>query len=214
LRGEEMLTEAQKITQVKAVLESEPEKVAVETISLALSIEDAENRDLTLLELTAYLAGKRDWNKAIGVAQMIEASYEKTDALHYIAAQLSKAGDLERSLWFFNEAEKEARRCDFYWQQAELLQKLAKSLVETGATSKANELLEKSVSVAQKGQDSPNLQDSLDAASVLSESILILASFTETETAVALAETIKNTAIRERTLRLLFEHSSREKLVA
>lgn len=209
-----MLTEAQKITQIKSILESEPEKVAVETVSLALSIEDAEDRDLTLLELTAYLSGKKDWNKAIGVAQMIEASYEKTDALHYIAVRLSNAGDLERSLWFFNEAEKEALRCEFYWQQAELLQKLAKTLVIVGATSKANDLLEESVSVAQKGQDSLNLQDSLDAASVLSESILILGSFIETERAVILAETIKNTAIRERTLKMLFEHSSREKLVA
>jgi len=209
-----MYDDTAKIEQIEKALQSEPKNVKTETISLALSIADAEDRDLQLLKITEFLAIKKDWNRALGTAQLIESSYERTDALHHVAAKLALTGHLERALWIFNEAEKQALTAYSNWQQAELLQKLAKSLVEIGATFKAGELLEKSVFVAEQGQESLNLQDSLDASSVLAESILIFASFVGTKRAFALAKTIRNDAIREKTLVNLAEHPVSEKLAA
>lgn len=209
-----MSDDAAKIEQIEKTLESEPENIGTETISFALAIADSEDRDLQLLKITELLAIKKDWNRALGAAQLIENGYERTDALHHVAAKLSNSGHLERGLWIFNEAEKEALTVAIEWQQAELLQKLAKTLVEIGATFKAKELLEKSISVARQGQDSSNLQDSLDASSVLAESISIFAVFIGTEKAIALAETIKNNAIRQRTSNNLAKHPVSEKLAA
>lgn len=209
-----MSDDAAKIEQIEKVLESEPENIITETISLALSISDEEDRDLQLLKITEFLAIKKDWNRALGAAQLIGGGYERTSALHHVAAKLSNSGHLERGLWIFNEAEKEAMTAEAEWQQAELLQKLAKTLVEIGATYKAKDLLGKSISVANQGQDSPNLQDSLDASSVLAESISIFATFIGTEKAIALAQTIKNNHIRQRTLNNLAKHPVSEKLAA
>lgn len=209
-----MSEDARKIEQVESVLNAQDSVIKAETISLALSIEDEEDRDLTLQRIALRLAVNKEWNRAFGVAQFIENGYEKAEALGHIAGKLAVYGHLERALWVFSEAEKETSRIFAAWQQAELLQKLAKALIEIGATSKAKEMLEKAITVAQSGEGSANPQESIDAASVLSESILILASFIETEKAAELAGEIKNEAIREQTLKMLAEHSSHEKLAA
>ena len=187
---------------------------SVEKISLTLAIEDVEDRDLALQKVSKEFVANGDLEKAIGVTHFIEASYEKVEALHLIAEALAEAGDLERSFWFFNEAEIVAVRCDELWQQAELLHKLAKTLFQFGAKSKAERIWDKAVSICRIGETSKNQQSSLDASSVLKEIINFSAKNLDLQKAANLAQSIKNPHHKEQTQRKIADYQSQIQLVA
>lgn len=202
-----MSGDAPKIEQFKAAIQNKPDRADAEIISLALSIEDFEERDLALLQIVESLAESADWNKSFGVAQLIEGGYERAQALHNIAVKMASNGRLERALFVFSEAETEIENADSLWQQAELLHEIAKSLDAVCATHKAGEVWEKAASVAQRGEASSNQQDSLDAASVLTEIAENFAFAGGIEKAMKIAESIKNTARRERTLKTITDYA-------
>jgi tetratricopeptide (TPR) repeat protein len=202
-----MSDDTRKIEELKAFLTSQPTKLNAETISLALSVEEVEERDLALLNIVGFLAEKADWDRAFGVAQLIENGYERVDSLHKIASKLTSAGHLQRAIFVFEEAEKEIKTVETLWQQAELLLKIAKSLRTMGATYKANEILEKAVAVAQNGENSASRQNSLDSSSVLSEIAENISLTGKIERAVNIAQNIKNIGTRERTLKNISSYS-------
>jgi hypothetical protein len=185
-----------------------------EKISLALAIKDVEDRDLALQKLSKDLLAENDLEKAIGVTHFIENSYEKVEALHLIAVTLAKSGDLERSFWFFNDAETEAIRCTELWQQAELLHKLAVSLFEAGAKNKAVSFWEKAVSICQVGEKSESQQSSLDTSSVLTDIIVFIAKNVDAQKAFQLSQEIKNIYHKERTQKIISEYEKQVQLVA
>jgi hypothetical protein len=185
-----------------------------EQISVALAINDNEDRDLVLQKISKELIAEKDLDKAIGVSHFIENSYEKVETLHWIAENLAKSGDLERSFWFFNEAENEAIRCSELWQQAELLHKLAKTLFEVGAKNKADTFWQKSISICKTGENLENLQSNLDASSVFAEIVIFISKNVDFHEGLQIAQTIKNNHFRERTLTNLANYQSQIKLVA
>ncbi|MGI8642253.1 MAG: hypothetical protein ACR2MG_20170 [Pyrinomonadaceae bacterium] len=182
---------------------------------MALSIQDEEDRDLYLLETVRRLVKNGNWQKAYGAAQLMAEGYEKSAVLQAVADYLATIGHLEKAFSVFAEAEKEAvveRLSE--WQQAELLHNIAKSLRRTKAVFKADEVWEKAVAVAQKGEDSPSLQDSLDSSSVLAEIAENFAAEEKIEKAFNLAQKIKNVGKKERVLQQISIYSQQIKRVA
>jgi hypothetical protein len=176
----------------------------------AITIKNAKALQSILKELTV----KKDLDKAIGVTHFIENSYEKVEALNLIAENLVQSGDLERSFWFFNEAETEAVRCTELWQQSELLHKLAVSLFEAGAKNKAISFWEKAISICKIGEKSESQQSSLDASSVLTDIIVFIAKNVDAQKAFQLSQEIKNIHHKERTLNKISEYQNQVQLVA
>jgi tetratricopeptide (TPR) repeat protein len=209
-----MKTDAEKIEQIGKILEAQNPAESFEVVSLALSIKDAEERDLYLLETVRWLIKNGTWSKAYGAAQLMSESYEKSEALRSAADYLASIGHLEKAFSVFDEAENAALAENLAgWQQAELLHKIAQSLRRVGAIYKADEIWEKAVSIAQKGEDS-NPQGSLDASSVLAEIAEHFAAEAEIEKALSVAQKIKNVGKKEAALRRIAEYSQNIKRVA
>src|ERR1041384_4631678 len=102
------MDEASKMRQLEARLENgglNRDETVSEMISLALSIEDHEDRDLVLEKITIALAKMGECNKAQEIARYIEGPYEKTEGLNEIASQLISQAHFERALIILEEAE-------------------------------------------------------------------------------------------------------------
>lgn len=164
------MNDTEKIAQVKEIIQSQNVDRVFEIVSLALSIQDEEDRDLYLLDAVRWLIKNDFWQKAYGAAQLMPESYEKSQALQEIADYLVSIGHLEKAFSIYAEAEKSSTFGDLAdWQKAELLHGIAKSLRRTKAFFKADEVWEKAIVAAQKGQESSSSQDSRDASGVLAE---------------------------------------------
>lgn len=164
------MNDTEKIAQVKEIIQSQNVDRVFEIVSLALSIQDEEDRDLYLLDAVRWLIKNDFWQKASGAAQLMSESYEKSQALQEIADYLVSIGHLEKAFSIYAEAEKSSTFGDLAdWQKAELLHGIAKSLRRTKAFSKADEVWEKAIVAAQKGRESSSSQDSRDASGVLAE---------------------------------------------
>jgi hypothetical protein len=209
-----MKTDAEKIEQIERVLETQNLAESFELVSLALSIKDEEDRDLYLFETVRWLIKNGVWQKAYGTAQLMSESYEKSESLRLVADFLASIGHLEKAFTIFDEAVKTALTENlFEWQQAELLHKIAKSLRRIKAIFKADEVWEKAIITAQKGESS-DLQDSLDSSSVLAEIAENFAVEARIEKAFDTAKKIKNVGKKERALRQITEYSQNIKRVA
>jgi hypothetical protein len=185
-----------------------------EKISLALAIKDVEDRDLALQKLSKELLAEKDLEKAIGVTHFIENSYERVESLILIAESLAKLGELKRSFWFINEARHVINHCGEFWQRAELLHKLAKTLFEAREIAKADIFWKKAIYVGKIGENSHSQQSSLDASSVLSEIIIFIAKNVDSQKALELAQNIKNPHHRERTLEKISEYQNKARHIA
>ncbi len=201
-----MKTDAEKIEQIGKILETQNLADSFEVVSLALSIKDEEDRDLYLLETVRWLIKNGTWQKAYGTAQLMSESYEKSEALQSVADYLTSIGHLEKAFSVFDEAEKVSLSENLSeWQQAELLHQIAKSLRRIKAVFKADEVWEKAIAVGQKGENSPSLQDSLDASSVLAEIAEHFAAEERIGKAVSIAQKLKSMEKREWSLSIIAE---------
>ena len=209
-----MKTDADKIEQIEKILETNNLADSFEVVSLALSIKDEDDRDLYLLETVRWLVKNGVWQKAYGTAQLMSEHYEKSEALRLIADFLASIGHLEKAFAIFDEAEKAALAENLAeWQQAELLHEIAKSLRRIKAIFKAEEVWERAIIIAQKGESS-NPQDSVDASGVLAEMAENFASEEKIEKALNIAQKIKSVPKKERALRRIAEYSQNIKRVA
>lgn len=207
------MNDAQKIGQIKEILKSQNLEKVFEVVSLVLSIEDEEDRDLSLLDAVQWLLKNEFWQKAYGAAQLMSENYEKSEALEAVAEYLASIGHLEKALPIFAEAEKASLNENLAdWQKAERLHKIAKSLQKVKAVIRANEIWEKAIEIAQKGEDSPSSQDSIDSSSVLSEIAENFAAEKRFEEATLIAQKLKNR--KERTLQRITDYSQQVKRVA
>jgi tetratricopeptide (TPR) repeat protein len=209
-----MNNDAEKIIQFKEILQTQDLARSFEVVSLALAIHDADDRDLYLLDAVRWLIKNGIWQKAYGAAQMMSEYYEKSEALQSVADYLASIGHLEKAFSVFDEAEKVALTENLAeWQQAELLHGIAKSLQRIKAFYKADEVWEKAIAIAQKGENS-NPQDSMDSSSVLAEIAENFAAGERIEKALSIAQNIKSIGKKERVLRQISEYSQNIKRVA
>lgn len=209
------MNDAEKIMQVKEIVQSENVDRVFEVVSLALSIQDEEDRDLSLLDAARWLVKNSFWQKAYGAAQLMSEGYEKPQLLQEIADYLVSIGHLEKTFSIYAEAEKSSVSDNLAeWQKAELLHGIAKSLRRTKAFFKADEVWEKAITAAQKGEESSSLQDSEDSSNVLAEIAEYLASEKEIEKAINIVQKIKSINRKERVLQQISAHSQQVKRVA
>jgi tetratricopeptide (TPR) repeat protein len=209
-----MNNDAEKIIQFKEILQTQDLARIFEMVSLALAIQDEADRDLYLLDAVRWLIKNGIWQKAYGAAQLMSDYYEKSEALQSVAGYLASIGHLEKAFSVFDEAEKVALTEKLAeWQQAELLHGIAKSLRQIKAFYKADEVWEKAIAIAQKGESS-NPQDSMDSSSVLAEIAENFAAEERIEKALSIAQNIKNIGKKERVLQRISEYSQNVKRVA
>jgi tetratricopeptide (TPR) repeat protein len=209
-----MNNDAEKIVQLKEIVQNQDLTRIFEVVSLALAINDEEDRDLYLLDAIHWLIKNGIWQKAFGAAQLMSETYEKSEALRSIADYLVLIGHLEKALLVYNDAEKTALSADLAeWQKAELLHNLAKSLNQAKAIFKADEVWEKAISIAQKGENSI-LQDSLDSSSVLAEIAEYFAAGQKIEKALNIAQNIQNIGHKEKALQNISAYSQQTKQIA
>ena len=209
-----MNNDVEKIAKVTDILKTQDLARTFQAVSLTLAIDDEEDRDLYLLETVRWLIKNGTWQKAYGTAQLMSESYEKSEALQAVAEYLASIGHLEKAFVVFDEAEKAALAENFAeWQQAEILHKIAKSLNRIKAFFKADEIWEKAIMIAQKGENSDS-QNSSDSSSVLAEIAEYFASEKRFEKSLNIAQNIKNIGRKEKVLRQIAEYSQNIKRVA
>jgi hypothetical protein len=178
----------------------------VETaIRIAQSIEDNDERASTLVELVRALAAKKEWSAAEMVIQSMqilstEYHYERAMAMRELVAQLMIDGQIERALKFLVEAEKASWVIEEEWRRAESLNRIARILAMGKEQIQARRIWNDAIAIAQSGEKSTSMQDSIDCSSVLWEIAEDLASFGELEKAREVAQSIKNRGKRERAL--------------
>ena len=210
-----MNNDADKLKQIKEILQTGDYAKSFEVVSLALLVQDEEDRNLSLLDAVRFLIKNENWQKAYGATQMMSESYEKSEALQLIANYLASIGHLEKAFSVFAEAETEAIVESLSeWQQSELLHNIAKSLLRIKAIFRADEVWEKAVTIAQKGEDSPLSQDGFDSSGVLAEIAENFAAEERIEKALDIAKKIKNIVRKERVLRQISSYSQQIKRVA
>jgi tetratricopeptide (TPR) repeat protein len=202
------MTEGYTAKQIEALLENYGFTDAQPTeqiISLTLSIQDQEDRDLLLEKIAIGLGTQGKWDDAQVVIERIEGAYEKAEAMYTIAAQLAAAGQVERSFILLCEAEKVVTNATdlSLWQQAELLHHIAKTMYNMGAKKKADEVWEQAISFGQLGEDHPSSQESYDASSVLWEIMETLALVGNTQKALEVAKAIQSDRRRDNVIKAI-----------
>ncbi len=203
------------VEKIERLLQADNYQNSFKIVSLALAIKDEEDRDLQLFEIIEWLLKNDDWQKAHGIAQLISASYEKSEALRTIADKMAEIGHLERALFVFSEAEHNGENENLAaWQQAELLHNIAKSLRKNNALFKADEVWKKAISIAQNGENSENLQNRIDCSSVLAEIAEVFATDGKIKKAFNIAQNIKNVGKKEKAVKKISEYSEQIKKVA
>ncbi|NOT48502.1 MAG: hypothetical protein HOP17_12225 [Acidobacteria bacterium] len=208
------MTDAEKIVRLSTVMAEESN--LNEALSLALLIEDVEDRNLYLVDISRTLLKQGDWQRAHGVTEFMEGGYERADALREIAEHAGLMGNIERSLSIFAEAETVSlnETSEGFWQRAELLNKIAKSLSRVNAKTKSNEMRKRAIEIALQGRASTNPQESNDSDSVLAEIAVDIAYDGEISKALSSAELIHSVPRRERALLQIASISSDVRKVA
>ena len=210
-----MSNDSEKIRLFKEVSQTQDSARSFEIVSLALAIHDDEDRDLYLFDAVRWLIENGVWQKAYGAAHLMSESYEKSQALREIADYLALIGHLGKAFSIFAEAEKSAAAESLAgWQKAELLHHVAKSLRRAKAFFMADEIWEKAVAAAQKGEKSASSQDSRDASGVLAEIAENFAAEERIEKALSLAQKIKDIGCKEKVLQQISTYSQSVKKVA
>jgi len=201
-----MSSDSEKIYRLKALLQQSQPEIASsqeEIISLALAINDPENRDLALLNTTKALASARQLGTARNAAMAIAADYEKASALYEISVRLASDNHRDEGLSVLYEAEQVVENVSEPWQKAELLCQIAQLLTGLEVPEHARLVWDQAISVAQLGENSADIQRSVDSASVLREISEKLALLGEEEKAKGVAQSIKSPGKRDGALQAI-----------
>lgn len=201
-----MSTDSEKINRLEALLKQSQSEIVSrqeEVILLALTINDQEDRDLALLEVTKALAAASQLATARNAAVAITGPFEKATALYEISKRLATANQRDESLSVLSEAEQVLDRVDEPWQKAELLGQIAQLLEELEVPERAQLVWNRAISVAQLGEKSSDIQRSVDCSSVLREISEKLALLGEQEKAGDVAKSIRNAGKRDGALKAI-----------
>ncbi len=156
-------------------------------------------------ELLAAFAARAssEWLLALASEAALEINddpSEKASIISEIAARYWRLGRIEFSSRLFGMAAEACRECESHWQQAESIQKVARRYDQVGERQAAINLLFKGVEIARLGASGKNIQDALDAISVLGDLAVDLFLFGERESAKEISERISDPRVRRRTL--------------
>ncbi len=132
------------------------------------------------------------------IAQSIIDSYEKAEALSDLAIALSAAGRIDQAVQVLVSAERQVQAAEGNWQKAESLGRIARAMMAVGQKEQAIRIWDNAALIAQNGEVSGNIQDSIDCSSVLWEISEDLALAGEWERAERIAWSIRNRGKRER----------------
>lgn len=160
----------------------------------------------SMLELADALAHTQEWDKAKSVASSIDdiapsCGYEKALAYYRIAIELRKANNTsstEQALVLLDTALATVQNAGDEWQRAELLNRIAKTLSDTGESAKAQQTWGQAIAVARVGEQGASPQDRVDSSSVLWEISTTLAECGRVEQARDVASKILWEAKRQR----------------
>jgi len=201
-----MSNDSEKINRLDELLQqSQPEVLSShqEIISLALAIDDIEDRDLALLNAAKALASAGEAPTARSAAMAIATDFEKATALYEISARLASGDQREEALSVLREAEQVVESVGEPWQQAELLCQVAQLLTELEGPERARLAWDRAISVAQLGENSTDMQRSADSASVLREISEKLTLLGEEEKAKGVAQSIRSPGYRDGALQAI-----------
>jgi len=173
-----------------------------EKLTAALAIDDLEDRDLALLRLLQNREIDGSAQELEAIANQIDGFYERTEGFIAIYETVRES-DLDEALKYLEISSDCAIAGDEPWQQGELLSKIGGHLVNEGKLHKAREQFALGAKIAIMGQNSFNLQDSLDCSSTLGEIAVNLSKAGPHEDGLKLASLISNEYIRKRTLGIL-----------
>jgi len=210
-----MNDDTEALKRIENILRTDDLSEGLEVVGLALSLHDEEEQCLSLLNITRWLVERDDWQKALGAAQLMPESYEKCEALRSVGEKLGKIGHIEKAFTALADAETAATGGTLEeWQQAELLHSVAKSLRTMNAIFKANEVWQKAIEIAQRGQESVSPQDAHDCASVLFEIADYFAEAGLADKAVQTAARIQYSHLPEQYEAKMFLYSQQVRQVA
>lgn len=201
-----MTGDSEKINRLAALLQQSQAEIVSsqeEIISLALAIDDREERDLALLDATKALATAAQWGAARNAATAIAGAFEKATALYEISVRLASANQRDESLRVLSEAERVLNKVDEPWQKAELLTQIAQLLTEVEVPERAQLVWDQAISVAQLGENSGDVQRSVDCSSVLREISEKLALLGEVDRAKNVATSIRSPGKRDGALQAI-----------
>ncbi len=157
-----------------------------------MSISDPEDRDLALLGAARALGAAKQWDAVRKAALAITCNFDKATALYEISVQLASAGRRDESLSVLSEAELALSDVDEAWQKAELLCQIAQLLTEVDVPDHARNLWDQAISFARLGENSSDVQRSVDSSSVLREISERLAVLGEEDKAKDVARSIRS----------------------
>lgn len=135
--------------------------------------------------------------------------YEQVGAYYKIASRMIADGNTDKALYLLSEAMIVTEMMALHWQKAESLSHVALHFYLTGNQESARFIWKKAARIAQLGEHSDNLQDSIDASSVLSEIAEHLYKANFPVDVHGIAEGIKNVGKRNNALQAINELSSK-----
>jgi tetratricopeptide (TPR) repeat protein len=154
--------------------------------------ETAEDKSWALLELAKVLANEGEWREAEAIARSIGGAQERAIALYEIGRyQISRSRE-EAGAALLRDAAVVADHIRVAWQKAEILCRIAKWLAVVGEHDEAQRIWHEAITVAREGEQSYDIQDSLDCSSVLGEIAVELALSGDVEQSRIVARTIKS----------------------
>ncbi|HEY9284584.1 MAG TPA: hypothetical protein VIP46_14100 [Pyrinomonadaceae bacterium] len=154
--------------------------------------ETVEDRSWALLELAKVLADEGEWRKAEAIARSIIGGQERAIALYEIGRRQISRGLEEAGVALLVDAAVVAGPIQESWQKAEILCHIAKWLAVVSKQDQARSMWNEAIAVARDGEQSHDLQDSIDCSSVLGEIALELALIGDVEKARKVARDIKS----------------------
>lgn len=172
-------------------------------IDLALSVNDQEDRDLMLEKIAIVLARSGKYDKSRELLDKVDGAYERSEGFIEIAAILAMSSQARDAFIALKEAEEPANQAPAAWQRAELLNRIARDAFSLGEREESIRILKQAISIAQHGEESESVQDSLDSSSVLWDISQTLAQIGEREKAFEVANSIKSQGKRENAIKSL-----------
>lgn len=170
----------------------------------ACNFEDSDNRRLALYRLALELARIKVWPEAIRILKMLEHCYERFDGFIDLAEALllDQQLDLAREALLLSEelTESSIHQWGRPWQKAELLYRLGQVLILSHESTRAWAAWDNAISVARKGEESGDSQDSLDASSVLCDVVKGLVNTGRVDKARDVAAKIRDPGKRARAM--------------
>lgn len=154
--------------------------------------ETVEERSWALLELAKVLADEGEWRKAEAIARSIIGGQERAITLYEIGRRQISRGLEDAGVALLVDAAVVAGPIHESWQKAEILCHIAKWLAVASKQDQARSMWNEAIAVARDGEQSHDLQDSIDCSSVLGEIALELALIGDVEEARKVARNIKS----------------------